>query len=40
MMENQDRGHDGTYGPWAWIAGMAAGAAVIWLMFALAQGFA
>ena len=28
------------YGPWTWIVGLLAGAFVIWMMFALADGFA
>jgi len=27
------------YGPWAWIAGMILGGGIIYLMFALADGF-
>ena len=30
----------GYYGPWTWIAGLALGGGITWLMFHLADGFA
>lgn len=27
------------YGPWTWIIGLCAGAGMIWIMFAFADGF-
>ena len=40
MQGEYSRKADRTYGNWAWIVGLAAGALIIWLMFALATGFA
>jgi hypothetical protein len=31
--------HVDTYGPWAWVAGMAFAGLVTWLMFYIADGF-
>ena len=31
--------HVDTYGPWAWVAGMAFAGFVTWLMFYIADGF-
>jgi len=40
MMIEPDSGEERPYGPWTWIAGFALGGIIIWLMFALATGFA
>ena len=40
MIGDEGRRVDATYGPWPWIVGFAAGAVIMWLMFALATGFA
>lgn len=39
-MDTNDRSKDIAYGIWPWIAGIGAGALLIWLMFHLATGFA
>jgi hypothetical protein len=31
--------HVDTYGPWAWVAGMAFAGFITWLMFYIADGF-
>ena len=31
--------HVDTYGPWAWVAGMAFAGLVTWIMFYIADGF-
>ncbi len=31
--------HVDTYGPWAWVAGMAFAGLITWLMFYIADGF-
>ena len=40
-MDEEGGRHDPVtyYGPWAWIAGLALGGGIIWMMFALADGF-
>jgi hypothetical protein len=40
-MSEENSRHDPVkyYGPWAWIAGMLLGAAIMALMFILADGF-
>lgn len=40
MNPEDDRSSDKMYGPWPWIAGLAFGIFLIWVMFALATGFA
>lgn len=39
MLDSKDRDADLEYGNWAWIAGFAGGALLLWLMFHLADGF-
>lgn len=39
MQGSDTRNVDKTYGPWAWVAGMALGAVLTWIMFVLATGF-
>lgn len=40
-MQSDNHNHDHAhYGPWTWIVGFAFGALIIWIMFALATGFA
>lgn len=40
-MDEEGGRHDPVryYGPWSWIGGLILGAVIIWLMFALADGF-
>ncbi len=40
-MSEQSGRHDPVsyYGPWTWIAGLLLGAAIMYLMFVLADGF-
>jgi len=40
MYDEDSRAQDEIYGPWPWIVGFAAAAAVFALMFGLASGFA